>query len=105
MKTQAYMASKGLPFPEILLPITILVLFLGGLSVLLGYKTQIGALLLIGFLIPATLIFHGHFPEQEIDFFKNLGLIGGLLMLISFGPGQFSLEQINSKQRSESSLN
>ncbi|MGB5593836.1 MAG: DoxX family protein, partial [Crocosphaera sp.] len=80
--TQAYMASKGLPLTGLLLVATILVLIGGGLSVLLGYKSKIGALLLIGFLIPATLIFHGSFPEEEVAFFKNLGLMGGLLMIV-----------------------
>ena len=87
-----YMASKGLPLTEVLLWATILVLILGGVSVLLGYKSKIGACLLIGFLIPATLIFHGTFPEEEIAFFKNLGLMGGLLMILAFGSGKFSLE-------------
>ncbi|MEA5532903.1 DoxX family protein [Crocosphaera sp. XPORK-15E] len=91
--TQAYMASQGLPFTGILLMLTIVVLIIGGLSVLLGYKAKIGALLLIGFLIPATLIFHGDFPEEEIAFLKNLGLMGGLLMIVAFGSGSFSLEK------------
>ena len=91
-QTQAYMAAKGLPFTEVLIWATILVLILGGVSVLLGYKSKIGACLLIGFLIPATLIFHGTFPEEEIAFFKNLGLMGGLLMVLAFGSGKFSLE-------------
>ena len=91
-QTQAYMASKGLPLTEVLLWATILVLILGGVSVLLGYKSKIGACLLIGFFIPATLIFHGTFPEEEIAFFKNLGLMGGLLMILAFGSGKFSLE-------------
>ncbi|EAZ94319.1 DoxX family protein [Crocosphaera chwakensis] len=91
-QTQAYMASKGIPLTEVLLWATILVLIVGGLSVLLGYKSKIGACLLIGFLIPATVIFHGTFPEEEIAFFKNLGLMGGLLMILAFGSGKFSLE-------------
>jgi putative oxidoreductase len=90
--TQAYMASKGLPLTGILLIVTIVTLIAGGLSVLLGYKSKIGAFLLIGFLIPATFIFHGSFPEEEVSFFKNLGLMGGLLMIVAFGSGKFSLE-------------
>ena len=95
--THAYMASKGLPLTWVLLIATIFVLIAGGLSILLGYKSKIGAFLLIGFLIPATLIFHGSFPEEEIAFFKNLGLMGGLLMIIAFGSGKFSLESYFKK--------
>ena len=89
--TQQAIESKGLPgflaFP------TILILICGGISVLIGYKARWGALFLIGFLIPATLIFHTAFPEETISFLKNLGLMGGLLMVYSFGSGSLSLDK------------
>ncbi|NES77019.1 MULTISPECIES: DoxX family protein [unclassified Okeania] len=93
--TQQYMASAGIP-GWLLIP-TIAVLLIGGLSVLVGYKARYGALLLIGFLIPSTLIFHNLFadPSQEIAFMKNLGLIGGLLIVYSFGPGSISFDGKN----------
>ena len=91
-RTQEYMASKGLPLTEVWIWATILVLILGAVSVLLGYKSTIGACLLIGLLIPATLIFHGNVPAEEIAFFQHLGLMGGLLMILAFGSGKFSLE-------------
>jgi putative oxidoreductase len=94
--TQQYMQSKGLPLTGMLLLATIIVLLVGGLSVLLGYKTRLGALLLVGFLIPTTLIFHTNFPEGESAFLKNLGLMGGLLMVVAFGPGAVSLDERNS---------
>ncbi|NEQ39392.1 MAG: DoxX family protein [Okeania sp. SIO3I5] len=91
--TQQYMESSGVP-GWLLIP-TILVLLVGGLSVLVGYKARYGALALIGFLIPATLIFHNDFTDsdQKIAFMKNLGLIGGLLMITSFGPGRISVDE------------
>lgn len=94
VRTQQYMESKGLPFAGVLLIITIIVLLVGGLSVLLGFKARIGALLLIGFLIPTTLIFHTNFSasDQVIAYFKNLGLMGGLLLVTSFGPGPLSFD-------------
>lgn len=96
MSTQQYMAAKGLPFPGFLLVATIFVLLMGGFSILLGYQARWGALLLIGFLIPATLIFHTQFPEEEISFFKNLGLMGGLFMIVAFGAGPYSLDWRNT---------
>jgi putative oxidoreductase len=93
ISTQQYMAAKGLPFPSLLLVATIFVLFVGGLSILLGYQARWGALLLIGFLIPATLIFHTNFPDEEIAFFKNLGLMGGLFMIVAYGSGSYSLDR------------
>ena len=90
--TQQFMEAKGIPFAGVLLIPTILILIVGGLSILLGYKARLGALLLIGFLIPATLIFHFDFPEQEVNFLKNLGLMGGLMMIVAFGSGEISLD-------------
>lgn len=90
--TQQAMAAHGIPFSGVLLIPTIAVLLIGGSSILLGYKTRWGAWLLIGFLIPTTLIFHGQFPAEETAFLKNLGLMGGLLMLVAFGAGTISFD-------------
>lgn len=73
---------------------TVLFQIAGSLSLLLGYKVKIGALLLIIFLVPATLIFHNFIAdgEQINAFLKNVGLIGGLLMVIYTGAGAASLD-------------
>ncbi len=64
---------------------------LGELSILLvlGIKLRWGAIALALFLIPATFIFHTDFsdPIQQIMFFKNLAMLGGLLMIIQYGEG------------------
>jgi putative oxidoreductase len=89
--TVEMMTSKGLPIPDILLIFTITFQLLGGLSLLLGYKVKIGSWLLIAFLIPATLAFHN--PASDINgFLKNIGLIGGLLMVIYAGAGALSID-------------
>ena len=84
--------SKGLPIPSVLAVGTILFLLLGSVSLLLGYRTQIGAWLLIVFLVPATLAFHPPIGDSLGDFLKNVALIGGLLMTISNGPGLMSVD-------------
>ncbi len=84
-------ASQGLPVPSLLAVGAITFLLLGSLSLLFGFKTQIGAILLILFLIPTTLVFHP-FPSDLSNFLKNLALIGGLLMTIANGPGLISLD-------------
>jgi len=84
-------ASKGLPLAGLLAISTIVFQLLGAVALLLGYKAKIGALLLILFLIPATLAFH--FPTADWPgFLKNLSLIGGLLMMLAYGSGPVSLE-------------
>ena len=78
----------------------------GGLSLLLGFKARLGALLLFGFLIPVTLTFHNWWTyadpkEQQVNFLffiHNLTLMGGLLMLMSFGPGPLSIDLWGKRQ-------
>lgn len=95
--TQQYMAKTGIPLglTGLLLVGAIVFELVGGLSVLLGYKARWGALLLILFLIPATLLFHTNFAErmQLLQFLKNLGLIGGLLLVYYIGSGPVSLDR------------
>ncbi|BAU63760.1 hypothetical protein STA3757_11270 [Stanieria sp. NIES-3757] len=92
--TVAMISDRGLPLANVLLLFTVLFQLLGGLSLLLGYKVKIGSLLLIVFLIPTTLVFHNPIadPSQINDFFKNIGLIGGLLMVIYTGAGALSID-------------
>src|SRR3989339_161443 len=80
--TQQYMAAHGMPFAGLLLLGAIILEIGGGLSVLLGYKARWGAIALVVFLIPTTIIFHTKFSEQlqVIMFMKNLAILGGLLM-------------------------
>jgi putative oxidoreductase len=68
----------------------------GSLTVILGFLTRLGTTLLLIFLIPTTLIFHGNFADhgQVIQFMKNAGMFGGLLILLAVGPGQLSLDYL-----------
>ncbi|MGL4500648.1 MAG: DoxX family protein [Planktothrix sp.] len=93
--TQTMMTEKGLPLAGILLGGTIVFQILGGLSLVLGYKTRLGAWLLILFLIPATVIFHNFWdvPSEKIAFLKNLSIMGGLLMITYFGAGPVSVDE------------
>ena len=96
--TAGYMASKGLPMPEALLVLTITVELGGGLMVLLGWQARWGALAIFLWLIPVTLIFHAYWDlepaqmvEQQRHFMKNLAVMGGMMYIVAFGPGAFSL--------------
>ena len=97
--TAGYMASKGLPLPELLLIPTILIELGGGLLLVLGYQTRWAALALFLFVIPTTLIFHNFWTvaadqvhNQQIHFEKNLAIMGGLLYVVFTGAGRYSLE-------------
>lgn len=95
-----YASSMGVPLPEIAVILTGIMILLGGFSITLGYKTKIGAILLVTFLIPTTFIMHPfwafddpmQFQFQMISFLKNLGLLGGALFLLVFGPGDLSVD-------------
>lgn len=86
--------SQGLPLPAVLAVGTIVFQLLGAIFLLLGYQTKLGSILLIVFLIPASLMFHNPIadPSQWNDFLKNIGLIGGLLMVIYAGAGALSID-------------
>jgi putative oxidoreductase len=79
----------------------IVFLIAGSLSVILGFKTRIGAGLLLVFLVLATYFFHDFWTledaqaqqAQMIQFMKNLALMGTMLFLMANGPGQMSLDQ------------
>jgi putative oxidoreductase len=97
--TAGYIASKGLPAPALLAVTAGLVELIGGASLLVGWRARWGALALIAFLVPVTLLFHnpagleGMAAQMEvIQFLKNLAIAGGLLSVASFGPGQLSLD-------------
>ena len=93
------MASVGMPMVTLFL-IGAVVLEVGGsLSVVIGYRARWGALALIVFTIPTTLIFHNYWSMpseqmqlQQIMFMKNLSMTGGLLLVMAFGSGAFSLD-------------
>ena len=99
--TAAHMQQAGLPFVNVLLPIAALTEIIGALMILVGYQARLGALLLFLFLIPTTLTFHAFWtfdnPQerqmQMINFMKNLTIMGGLLMVFSFGAGGWSVDE------------
>src|SRR5260370_40174888 len=57
-QTIAFSASQGLPLASIAVPLSGVVAIAGGLSILLGYRAKLGALLIVLFLIPVTLMLH-----------------------------------------------
>jgi putative oxidoreductase len=95
--TAAYMASKGMPFAEVLLVGAIAVELVGGLMLIAGFKARWAALAIAAFLVPTTLIFHNPIgPEGEAQvtqFLKNLSILGGMLYAAAFGPGAWSADR------------
>jgi putative oxidoreductase len=95
--TAAYAGSKGVSVP--LLAIATAFEVLGAVSVVLGFKARWGAVALLIFLVPVTLVFHNFWavPAQQqqvemVNFLKNLGIGGGLLIVLGRGAGAFSID-------------
>jgi putative oxidoreductase len=99
-ETVVYAASKGVPGASFLVPVSGIIAALGAVSIILGYKTRAGALLIILFLIPVTVMMHAFWKEtdpmqvqmQTTNFIKNLSLLGAAILIYYFGPGPMSID-------------
>lgn len=97
--TVGYIASKGLPLPQVAAAGTIVVEVVVAAALLVGFKARYAALVLAAFTFVAAVIFHNFWAMpaeqvmmQQIQFFKNLAIVGGLLFVAGFGAGPLSLD-------------
>lgn len=97
--TVAHMTSAGIPYADTLATVAGVAEILGGIALVLGLLTRVGAFGLILFMIPTTLIFHAFWNyhgdarlPQMVNFMKNVAIIGGLAALSAFGAGRFSID-------------
>jgi len=92
--TIGYIASAGLPFPEVAYALAVLIELVGGLALLVGYRTRIAAGALAIYTLVAAIGFHSNLADlnQFIHFFKNVAITGGLLQVVAFGAGAFSID-------------
>lgn len=94
--TAAVMAAKGLPFPGLLLVLATLIELGGGFMLLLGWHARLAALVIFLYLIPVTAVFHNFWAvppaqaqELQINFLKNLAIMGAMLYIFASGPGRY----------------
>jgi putative oxidoreductase len=95
-----HLSAQGIGHAKLLVLIAGLAELAGGLSLVFGFLTRLGAIGLVVYLIVTTYVFH-HFwnmaaPDRGLQmttFFKNLAIMGGLGMLVAFGPGRYSLDR------------
>jgi len=98
--TAGYIGSVGLPFPEVLTVLTIAVEIGAGLALIVGFQVRIAALLLAGFTLAASVLFHNYWAMpaeqayvQQLMFMKNVSVAGGLLMIVALGGGTLGLSK------------
>jgi len=97
--TVGYIASVGLPLPQVAAAIALIVEIVGGIALIVGFNTRIAALALAVFTLVASVFFHNYWTlpadqqmMQQLMFFKNIAVIGGLLTLAAWGAGNWSLD-------------
>lgn len=92
--TAQWFASIGLPMPTVAAVGSGLVELLGGLAILVGFKTRIAAIVLALFTLAATAVAHLDFSQagNALMLQKNLGLTGGFLLLAVLGAGAYSID-------------
>ena len=100
-RMQSYMEAHGVPGSLISLAIVVQIGF--GLLVVLGYRTRFAALMLAGFCIIATSLFHTQFSVtgELAHFTKDFAIAGGFLFMIAHGPGPLSLDAMSIASRDE----
>ena len=97
--TQQYMDAMGVP--GALLPLVIALELGGGLAILSGAFTRWIALALAAFSLASAALFHADFGDaaQAINFWKNVAMAGGFLMLAAHGAGAISLDHAWARRR------
>jgi putative oxidoreductase len=98
--TAAYFASLGFPMPLAAAGLSIAIQLGAGLMLVLGWKTRYAAWLLVAYVLVATAVAHRYWefdPAYQLgqlgNFYKNLAIVAGLMLLATFGPGRFSLDR------------
>ncbi len=100
--TKETMTAYGLTWQQdLLLYGSIFLLVVGGILLLIGYRSGFGALLLLLYWVPVTFIVHSFWNDpveqqriQAILFMKNLGIAGGLLLILTYGSGKYSVRRL-----------
>jgi putative oxidoreductase len=104
--TIGYMQKAGVPNAGALVWVAAVAELLGGLSLVLGFLTRIGAIGLVVYLAIISIVMHNFWAApadqvqaQMVNFMKNVAIMGGMFMVIAMGPGRFSLDYAMRKPR------
>ncbi|MBR0568142.1 DoxX family protein [Azoarcus sp. L1K30] len=97
--TVGYISSVGLPLPEVAAALALIVEIAGGLALIAGFGTRLAALALALFTLVASFFFHNYWGVaaeqqfvQQLLFYKNIAVAGGLFTLAAFGAGAWSVD-------------
>jgi putative oxidoreductase len=96
----AQMALKHVPLPPLVLLVVLVFIFMGCISLLFGYNTRHGAVLLFGMTAVAIVVMHDFWHTADAGaraielgiFSRDLAICGGLLLMVGMGPGPFAID-------------
>ncbi|ASW01101.1 DoxX family protein [Paraburkholderia aromaticivorans] len=98
--TVAYMTSSGAPVPALSAVIAVVMELVVGIALLVGFFTRPLALLLAVYTLGTAVIGHHYWNmtgamqyDNMIHFYKNISIIGGLLLLCVTGAGKYSIDR------------
>jgi putative oxidoreductase len=101
-----YAASAGVPMANVLVPLSGIIAVLGALSIILGFKAKMGGWLIVIFLVPVKFMMHQFWSVKDqmamqmqmVNFMKNMSMLGGALLIIYFGAGPISIDNMKKSQ-------
>src|SRR5258706_335688 len=98
---QAAIQRAGLPAPLLAYAASVLLELGGSALLVLGYQTRVVSAVFILYALVTAVAFHHDFHDsaQRISFLKNISIAGGLLQLVAFGGGSFSLDALRTQSR------
>jgi putative oxidoreductase len=101
----AYLTNLGVPMASTVAPFAAGVEFFGGLAIVFGAWTGLAAALLIGFTVVGTFLSHRfwavpveQYAAQQVQFMKNVAIVGGFLSVLLTGPGRISVDYFRKRQ-------
>ena len=94
------LASRHVPLAPLVLLVALLLIFMGCISLLFGYQTRHGAVLLFGLTIVAAVTLHDFWRIGDVAvratefgiFARDVAICGGLLLMVGMGPGPFAID-------------
>jgi putative oxidoreductase len=94
------MTSVGAPAPMLSAVVAVVMEFVVGIAIVVGFYTRPLALLLALYTLGTAFIGHHYWTmtgtaqyANMINFYKNVSIMGGLLLLAATGPGRYSLDR------------
>jgi putative oxidoreductase len=104
--TSAYMEQHNVPMVSVLLVVTIIIQLVAGAAIIVGFKGKQSAFILAALTLVISLFMHNFWVMEEgiarshelQNFFKNMGIMAGLLMITGLGTGRFSFDQRKTAQ-------